>query len=269
MQIGPYQIGAVLGRGATATVYAAVDPRAPDAGSRALKLLHEEHRGHLELVVRFFNERALADRVQHPGLARVFDAGYHQERPYLLMERLDRCLAERQLTRAEVCQAVGQVAEAMAALHRAGVVHRDLSPRNILLAPAPAGQVGRAKVTDLGLAKVLGGAPLPVSTALTEVLGAMEYRAPEAWLSAKDVDERADVYSLGVVLFERLAGALPFSAERESALMELHLYQPPPPLLVGAGVDAALARLVDRMLAKQRKRRPTMDEIAAFFSAPR
>lgn len=260
--MGPYRIGPLLGSGATAAVYQAWDA----AGQpRALKLLHAEHRGDLQLLARFYNERLVAAQVQHPGLCRVLDAGEHQGSPFLVLERLGPPLAARRLAPAAAAAALGPVAAALAALHRAGVVHRDLSPRNLLYqedTPAP-----RLKVCDLGLAKVTPGLTrVPVSTALTAVLGSADYRAPESWLSSKDVDPAADVYALGVLLYEQLAGALPFHAARESQLMELVLYQPPPPL---PGADAALAALVQRMLAKRRGQRPTMEEVAAFLQEGR
>ena len=141
-------------------------------------------------MLRFFNERDIAARVSHPGVVQVFDAGYHDERPYLVLERLDGCLAARATSLAQLVPLMAQVAEALAALHAAGVVHRDITPRNLLFAPplAPEGRgrpdagapaqrdesALRLKVADLGLAKTAPGAALPLSTALTAVLGAME-----------------------------------------------------------------------------------------------
>lgn len=231
-----------------------------DGAALALKILHNEHAGNLELVLRFLNEEHAATRVCHPAVVRIEEAGLFSGRPYLIMERLTGTLAQcvLHMSLADRIAVTAQVAQGAAALAKAGIVHRDLKPANVMFAP---GSELRAKIIDLGLAK-LGddGGRLPVSTASTEVLGTAEYRAPELWLSAKDVDERADVYSLGVMLYELLTDRLPFNAERESELMELHLYAPLPALPT---LPPALRSLVERMLAKARGRRPAMAEVAA------
>lgn len=251
-----------IGCGASSAVYA-LDEAADDGTPLALKLLHAEHAGSLELVLRFLNEERAAARVRHPGVVRIHGAGQLAARPYLVLERLADTLAQRaaRLTRGERLAVAAQVASGAAALHRANVVHRDLKPANILFALGPE---PRACIIDLGLAKVSRDlSPLPVSTAATEVIGTAEYRAPELWISAKDVDGRADVYSLGVIVYELLVGALPFQGDRESVLMDLHLFAPPPRL------DAAgeLAPLLRTMLAKARAGRPDMDEVAAALAA--
>jgi serine/threonine-protein kinase len=255
-----FGVGRLLGSGGACAVYEVTQQgNPPGAPALALKLLHAEHAGNLELVLRFFNEEHAAARVRHPGVVRVFSGGLIAGQAYLILERLDGTLAQRApgLSRKQRVAVVAQVAAAAAALHRAGVVHRDLKPGNIMFAP---GAELAAKIIDLGLAKLTGRAEfLPVSTATTEVLGTAEYRAPELWISAKDADGRADVYALGVMLYELLAGSVPFRAERESVLMDLHLYAPPPPL---SNLAPRLGALLMRMLAKARSQRPDMDAVA-------
>lgn len=255
-------VGEALGSGAMSTVFA-VTRRPSDATvPLALKLLHREHAGHLELVLRFMNERHAAERVRHPGVVRVYESDLVQGRPYLVMERLSHTLAESKgtLSFSERVEVVSQIAHGAAALHAAGVVHRDLKPTNIMLAP---GCRLVAKIVDLGLAKLDSSCgALPVSTAAASVLGTAEYRAPEAWLSAKEIDGQADVYSLGVVLYELMSGRIPFQSPKESLLMDLHLFDAPPPI---AGLPSPLWELIARMLAKQRHLRPSMTEVAALL----
>ena len=284
--IGPYRIRRHVGSGATSAVYAATDLAGQPV---AVKILHEALTSHLDLALRFFHERRLAALCDHPGVIRIHDAGWlAQGRPYLAMELLGDPLGQHLRGPLPLPTAVAiaaQIAEAAAALHQVSVVHRDLCPANVMFATETARSASplqqpiqqsiqqpiqsparpwvnpRIKIVDLGLAKLGGaGGEAPVSTLRTDVLGTMEYRAPEAWVSAKQVDERADVYSLGVLLYQMLAGRRPFEAERESVLMDLHLFAEPPPL---CGVPPALWSLIRSMLAKSRTGRPTMSAAAA------
>ena len=230
----------------------------------AIKLLHPMHLENVELVLRFFNEQKAAQRVQHPAVIRVLDAGLIRGRPYLLMERCADTLLQRAptLSHTERITVTAQVASGALALHHAGVVHRDLKPANVMfsvndrLAP---------KIIDLGLSKlVTPGTSLPVSTAQSELLGTPEYRAPELWISSKDADASSDVYSLGVMLYELMAGTLPFVADRESKLMDLHLFERPSALL---STPPLIATFIGRMLAKKRNLRPSMAEVAKTLHA--
>lgn len=254
-----FAVGPLLGSGAMSAVYA-IERLVPVEAEEglAIKLLHPMHQENVELVLRFFNEQQAAQRVQHPAVIRVLDAGLIRGRPYLLLERCATTLHQRAptLSPAERLLITAQVASGTLALHQAGVVHRDLKPSNVMfsvtdrLAP---------KIIDLGLSKLMTpGTGLPVSTAQSELLGTPEYRAPELWISAKDADASSDVYSLGVMLYELMAGTLPFVAERESRLMELHLFEPPPALL---STPPMIATFISRMLAKKRCLRPSMAEV--------
>ena len=254
-----FALGPLLGSGAMSAVYA-IERLLPVEAEEALaiKLLHPMHQENVELVLRFFNEQKAAQRVQHPAVIRVLDAGLMSGRPYLLLERCAETLHQRAptLSQTERITVIAQVASGTLALHRCGVVHRDLKPANVMfsvtdrLAP---------KIIDLGLSKlVTPGHSLPVSTAQSELLGTPEYRAPELWISAKDADASSDVYSLGVMLYELMAGTLPFVADRESRLMDLHLFEPPPALL---STPPLITTLLGRMLAKKRSLRPSMAEV--------
>ena len=254
-----FTLGPLLGSGAMSAVYA-IERLLPVEAEEALaiKLLHPMHQENVELVLRFFNEQQAAQRVQHPAVIRVLDSGLMSGRPYLLLERCAETLHQRAptLSQTERITVIAQVASGTLALHRCGVVHRDLKPANVMfsvndrLAP---------KIIDLGLSKlVTPGHSLPVSTAQSELLGTPEYRAPELWISAKDADASSDVYSLGVMLYELMAGTLPFVADRESRLMDLHLFEPPPALL---STPPLITTLLGRMLAKKRSLRPSMAEV--------
>lgn len=270
-------IGRLLGSGAMSAVYsvrrqddpdAPFDPDAPNAPYEvpelALKVLHAEHIGNLELVLRFLNEERAAARTHHPAVIRVHGSGMIAAQPYLLLERLADTLAQRvpALSRVERVAVAAQVASGAAALHRVGVVHRDLKPLNVMFAPGPE---LTAKIVDLGLAKLsTDPQTLPVSTAATEVLGTAEYRAPELWISSKSADERTDVYALGIMLYELLSGRLPFHSPRESLLMDMHLFAPPPSL---PQLPARIAALLPRMLAKERAQRPAMTQVAEALTS--
>lgn len=260
-----FTLGPLLGSGAMSAVYAIerLVPVEADEGL-ALKLLHPMHQENVELVLRFFNEQQAAQRVQHPAVIRVLEAGLMSGRPYLLMERCADTLHQRAptLSPADRLLITARVASGALALHHAGVVHRDLKPSNVMLSVndrlAP-------KIIDLGLSKLITpGTSLPVSTAQAELLGTPEYRAPELWISAKDADASSDVYSLGVMLYELMAGTLPFVAERESRLMDLHLFEPPPTL---RSTPPVITTLLGRMLAKKRSLRPSMAEVAETLRA--
>jgi serine/threonine protein kinase len=280
MRLGSYRVLRHLGTGATSEVYAAEDP----AGQRvAIKLLHEELLTHPSAVLRFFNEERMARLVDHPGIAKVFATGWlpvsgaapvagamaaATGRPYLVLEYLEGHLAARlrhgPLVMPAALSIAAQLAAALAALHAAGVVHRDLKPANVMFTP---GITDRVKLLDFGLAKMLlpssvSLGPWPVSTGEEDVLGTAEYRAPEQWIQAREVDGRADVYSLGVVLFELLTGCRPFKAERENLLMDMHLFRPPP---VPERAPPAVAALIVHMLTKERHERPAMEEVAVVL----
>jgi serine/threonine-protein kinase len=267
--------------GATSEVFEG--RRAADGHAVAIKVLREEWREHPEVVARFLNEARALEHVRHANVVTIFDSGILPEGPpFMILEWLPFDLHHSLATaggalslRVAVCVAV-QIGEALAALHDRGLVHRDLKPANVLLDRADLG-AARVKLADLGLAKVLidkqsspSGearpiAALPVSTGGSAVLGTCEYMAPEQWVESKRVDPKADVYSLGILLFQMLAGRLPFVADGQKDWMCYHVLAPPPlHLLEGAVPESALA-LVARMLSKKRSSRPTMREVLALL----
>lgn len=252
----------------------------------AVKVLHAAWCLDAELVARFLNEARALQAIQHPRIVIAHASGVLAEGPpFMILEWLPVDL-HRVLARAAgglpACTAAriaGQVGEALAALHERGIVHRDLKPANVLLTgEEPA--VADIKLADLGLAKVRAGAAegqaaaagavtaaFPVSTGGGALLGTWDYMPPEQWIRSKDVDAKADVYALGVLLFQMLSGTLPFIAEQPQELMSLHLFEEPPLARLEGVAPAAIRALIARMLSKKASARPAMAEIVAAARA--
>jgi tRNA A-37 threonylcarbamoyl transferase component Bud32/ketosteroid isomerase-like protein len=255
-------------KGGFGDVYVA---RHTTSGAEAvLKVLKPELSSHKEIVTRFFNEARAAAAIQHPGIVAVHNVGYVQDRAYLLMERLRGEDLEARLRRGPLpldraLRFVRQAAGAVGAAHGAGIVHRDLKPANLFVVPDPEVIGGeRIKVLDFGIAK-LGTA----GTMQTQgVFGTPAYMSPEQCSSAADVDARSDLYALGCILFEMVAGRPPFG-HGGLELVAAHLRDPAPPLgKFVAGVPAPLEALVARLLRKDRAERPAScaELVAALYA---
>jgi serine/threonine protein kinase len=217
--ISKYRILSELGRGGMATVYKAQDIYL--GRFAALKLISEEFRDDPEMRARFEREGQAASSLMHPNICTIFETGCWRERPYLAMELLEGTpLSERiqagRLELPEILRIAIPVASALDAAHRKGIVHRDIKPGNLFLTRA-----GVVKVLDFGLAKRKSAAPAAagpdaptVVTFVTmpgAILGTLAYMSPEQ-VRGEAVDGRADLYSLGVVIFEMFSGTLPVFA---------------------------------------------------------
>ena len=231
-----------LGRGAGSVVY-----RARRLGDEfALKVLRAPVAGDEHALVAFRREAGLLASLRHPALTRVYEAGSAQGRPYLVMELvkgqdLDSVLAGAGLDEARAVAVGVDVAGALAAAHRAGLVHRDVKPSNIMILPD-----GQAKLVDFGLARrVADGGD-------DSVAGTVSYMAPEqTGMLKRLVDGRSDLYSLGVVLFRCATGTLPFVSPDIGELMRLHTVAPAPDVRsVRPGLSAGFAAIVAKLLAK-------------------
>jgi serine/threonine-protein kinase len=246
---GRYALRGVLGAGGMATVWRATDEVL--GREVAVKVLSPQFAADPAFLARFEREARYAAALSHPGLVTVFDAGRDGAEPFIVMElvtgrTLRQVLAEAGMLPAG--QAVGiaaAVCEALAAAHAAGLVHRDIKPANIVLAAD-----GQVKLLDLGIARAEGG------TRTGAVLGTAAYLSPEQ-ASGEPAGPRADLYSLGCVLFEMLTGAPPFSADTAVALAYRQVHDDPgPPSARRPGLPARLDWITAQLLAKDPAARP-------------
>jgi len=267
-QYGPYRLVRLLGRGAMGEVHVAVDTR--NGGAVALKVitLASGQTGPAleEARQRFVAEAVHGRRLEHPGIVRVLDAGLEGDRGWIAMEPvagsdLHRYTQPRRLLPEALVLKVGErVALALAHAHRAGVVHRDVKPSNILV-DWSADQV---KLSDFGMARLANAE----RTRTGLVLGSPAYMAPEL-LAGAPPSPASDIYALGVTLFQLLAGRLPFVEGNLGELLRQVATQPPPDLhALRPGIPAALAACIARMLAKAPAERPAgADQAAAELRA--
>ncbi len=271
---GRYRVERFIAEGGMGAVYEAEDL---ELGQRvALKTVRPEVAADPRALERFRQEVALARRVTHPSVCRLFDLG-REAAPggalFLSMELLEgETLAQRlarvgRLTAAEALPIVTQVAAGLQAAHEAGVVHRDFKPANVMLVPAPGRPGGlRAVVTDFGLAHDAPGDD--GSTATGGLMGTAAYVSPEQ-VEGQPVTPAADVYALGVVIFEMLAGTRPFAGDTPLSTAVKRLTSPPPPLRsLVPEVDPAWAEVVERCLARDpRLRIASAGEVARALAA--
>lgn len=272
-QIGSYQIVRELGAGGMGTVYEGVHR---EIGRRAaIKLLRPDRSRDPLMAVRFLNEARAISRVEHPGLVRIFEYGRLQDgAAYLVMEHLAGETLREWLRRVGnglgpvAVPLVRQLALALAAIHAKQIVHRDIKPENVMVLPAPETPLGvYVKLLDFGIAKLMDepttGEAMSLKTRTGSLLGTPTYMSPEQCRGTGCVDERADVYALGVVFYEMLCGRPPFRSEGLGELVALHMFSTPPALMSAVPtLPPQLAQLVHLMLAKKPSERPTMAEVA-------
>ena len=279
--VGSYQVREEIGHGGMGVVYAAEHPL---IGRKvAVKVLLPEYSRNQEVVNRFFNEARAATMIRHPGLVDVIDFGYAPDgAAFLIMEFLEGESLASRLKRGPMAPkeliALGrQVAAAVGAAHEKGIVHRDLKPDNIFLVPDRelAGGV-RVKVLDFGIAKLStmekSGPNTPGGSLKTRtgvVMGTPLYMSPEQGGGAANVDARADIYSLGCILYEMACGRVPFVKEGFGETIAAHIYeQPLAPREVEPTLPRALERVILKALAKKPdERQPSMGALAAELEA--
>jgi serine/threonine protein kinase/WD40 repeat protein len=246
-RLGQYEIVARLGSGGMGDVYQGYD--ADLDRYVAIKVLPAELARQEDFVTRFRIEAAAAAKVEHPNIVPIYTIGADQGHHFFAMqlvvgETLGQLLARQRQPPLETTLAiVEQVVSGLAAAHRRHLVHRDIKPGNILLT-----ENGRALVADFGLAKSVAADTRMTATGV--IMGTVDYLSPEQG-RGKPVDGRSDLYSIGVLLYQMIAGRLPFAAESPTAMIFQHAYEPPPPLALAApDVPPPLAALVHRLLAK-------------------
>ena len=240
----------------------------------ALKVLRREVGQQPGMSERFQREARLLSSVEHPAVVRVIDFGQSHDSTCLVMEfaegeTLLQTLAVAPLTAERGRRVLLQLAEGLAAIHSKGIIHRDLKPENVVLTPGPRGE--QARLLDFGIAKLLQ--PDPDAKGLSQVgvvLGTPEYLSPEQAMG-NPLDARSDVYSLGVLAYRMLSGALPFTGPNARDFLVQHIGTPPVPLLEAApGIedDPDLAAIVMRCLSKDaRARYQTADDLVGALEA--
>ena len=246
LRLRGYCLSRKIGAGGMSEVYLAARER--DGMPVVLKVLHASGKAASEHLSRFSQEYALLSRIEHPNVIRIYDQGFSDDHAYIAMEYFEqgdlRAEIESGMSRQRVLAIIAQVARALAAIHARGIIHRDLKPENIMRRPD-----GSVALADFGIAKSMLQAD---NMALTpsrhgDVVGTPYYLSPEQ-ATGQAITPSSDLYSLGVMMFEMLAGERPFRAESLDLLLARHMMEPTP-LLPQAHV--ALQPVVDRLMAKR------------------
>jgi eukaryotic-like serine/threonine-protein kinase len=279
-RFGSFKAVAKIGEGSVGEVFLAEHQRL--ARRAAIKVLTPQRTQDEVTVRRLFVEARATSLIRHPGIVEVYDCDVHRNgRAYIVMEYLQGENLSQRLHRVRVlpwqtaCRIGRQVADAIGAAHDQGIIHRDLKPANVFLLsaadwPAPAD----VKVLDFGLAKLMAGNPSdPSVTAEGSIIGSPAFMSPEQ-CSGAPADHRCDVYSLGCLLFETVAGRWPFTGNSVRELLAAHRFKAPPSLsALAPQAPSWLSALVARMLRKDPGERPqSMAEVIAVLDgaeAPR
>jgi serine/threonine-protein kinase len=247
-QLGRYRILGELGHGAMGIVYKAEDPLLGRIVAIKTITLVTDEAERVEYEARFFQEARAAGGLNHPNLITIHDIGREGDIAYMAMELLEGVELREVMGRGEVPLRLAidigaQAADGLAFAHERGVVHRDIKPGNIMLVR------GRhAKVMDFGIARMRVS---DVKTQTGAILGSPKYMSPEQ-VAGRRVDHRADIFSLGVVLYELTAGEPPFSAPNMAQLMQqIAIAAPLPPSTVNPAVPAMLDLILARALEKE------------------
>ena len=250
--IGRYHILEQLGEGGMATVYKAYDTRLER--NVALKVLRTDQfiPAQLHLVLqRFEREAKSLAKISHPSIVNVLDFGKHEDQPFLVMEYLPGGTLKRKLGNAipwrETFKTILPVARGLAYAHQHGIVHRDVKPVNILM-----NEFDEPVLTDFGIAKLLEGAEGHTLTGSGVGIGTPDYMAPEQGMGASTIDARADIYSLGIVLYEMIAGRKPYIADTPMAVVLKQLNDPlPRPTDFVPDIPEGVEKILFKALAKQ------------------
>jgi serine/threonine-protein kinase len=263
--IGRYTVIERLGKGGMAIVYRARDTQLDR--DVALKLIKVEASTSPEFTRRFEREAKMVASLAHPNILKVFDFGQFNGQSFLVIElmlggSLDEKIREQQLAVDLVARILDQIAGALDYAHGRGIIHRDMKPQNILL-----DKMGNAFLTDFGIAKIMeGDVGATGLTAAGAVVGTPLYMSPEQW-SGQILDGRADIYALGIILYEMLTQYVPYNGETPFRLMQQHIYEAPEPLVLRRrDLPNAVQSVLDKSLAKQRDIRfSTAGELANAF----
>ena len=253
-QIPGYRLIGRLGRGAMATVFKAKQLSLDRMV--AIKVLPRKLSDNAEYVEMFYREGKAAAKLNHPNIVQAFDVGEAGGFHYFVMEYVeghtlyDDLSSGKVFSEAEALDIIIQMARALEHAHNQGLIHRDVKPKNIMITTG-----GVAKLADMGLARLAAD----VEAAIAETgraFGTPYYISPEQIRGERDVDFRADIYSLGATLYHLLTGRVPFEADTPMGVMQRHLNDPLiPPDHINAGLSAGIGEVVEVMMAKNRNRR--------------
>ena len=240
-----YRITELIGKGGMGEVYLADDTELDRRV--AIKFLPAGYSNNPDVLERFKREAKAAAALNHPNIITIHDVGAHEGKPYIVMEHVDgeplsKVIERKDLAIERALEIAAQIFDGLSAAHEAGVVHRDIKPDNVLI-----DRSGRVRVLDFGLAKLHDATAI---TAEETTLGTAAYMSPEQTRGA-DVDERSDLFSAGVVLYEMVAGQRPFPGDHPSAVLYAIANQEPQPLRrYNNQASEGLERLVTKLLAK-------------------
>lgn len=253
-RFGPYEVVSALGAGGMGEVYRARDTRLNR--DVAIKVLPEALARDEEFQERFHREARTLSQIEHPHICPVYDVGTANGAPYLVMPLLEGDTLAQRLTKgrlsvSEALRIASEIADALDAAHRLGVVHRDLKPGNVMLTRAGArlldfGLAKRAPAPSSGETTIAAGGPV---TSRGTILGTVHYMAPEQ-LKGRDADARSDIYAFGVLLYEMLAGRRPFDAGDTASLIASILEHPVAPLSTITTIPPRLDRAIHTAVAK-------------------
>ena len=246
-KFGRYVIRGEVGRGGMATVFHAYDPRFER--DVAIKVLPREFLHDPQFRVRFEREAKTIALIEHPAIVPVYDFGDEDGQPYIVMRYMSGgSLSDRinkgPLTISEVADMISRLAPALDAAHSKGVIHRDMKPANILY-----DQYGNSFLSDFGIARLAQA----TSATLTggAILGTPAYMSPEQVQGGVDIDGRSDIYSLGVILYQILAGKVPYQANTAAKLMMMHILEPVPHITdAKVELPAAFNTVIEKAMAK-------------------
>jgi serine/threonine-protein kinase len=252
-----YEIVGVLGQGGMSTVYRARDRR--DGTDVVLKVPYDHLLGDPAVFERFQRELKIGRTLAHPHIQKSLATGTYRDQPYMVMEYVDGVLLRdvlRERMALPIAEAIGitvQLCSALAYCHAQGIYHRDLKPENILITPD-----GQAKLMDFGIA-LMEGARRVTWRGFSAIMGTPDYMAPEQ-IKGKRGDAATDIYAVGVMLYEMLAGEVPYRGDNPLAIMSQHVNAPPPRLRAR---NHDVSEVLDRVIAKAMHR----DPVARYGSA--
>jgi serine/threonine protein kinase len=246
-QVGPYQIVQQLGQGGMATVYKAYHPQLDR--HVAIKTMHTSLMEDETFLARFQREAQIIAKLEHPHIVPVYDYSQHNNQPYIVMKfieghNLKDEMDDNKVTLQQVLHVMKAVSAALTYAHQKGVLHRDIKPSNVMIDNS-----NIPYVSDFGLARIIQAGESTLSANM--MMGTPHYMSPEQALHLGELDARADIYSLGVMLYEMVVGVLPFAGDTPYAIIHGHIYTPLPlPAQVNPDVPQQVEAVLLKALAK-------------------